>query len=93
MKNDYLEKVIFELEKDTQFVNCRDFYKTLVKKYQIKNYWFYREVFVRIINYQIKTYGKSLSYVDEMRTKEEYKRRATAVYQMKRQRLGKKRNK
>lgn len=60
MTKDFIEKLIFEYEKDTPFNNVREFYKKINKTYHLKGN--YTDLYVKIINYQINNYGMNLSY-------------------------------
>lgn len=69
MKND----IVFALYKDQAIGNKNEF-REKVKKY-IKDINL-DELFIRITNYQIETYGLTLSVEDAIMTKGEYKRRS-----------------
>lgn len=56
---DFKEKIIFEEYKDKAFENSSSFKKEIKDKY---NYIASSDLYTRIINYQIKKYGGSLSY-------------------------------
>ena len=56
---DFKEKIIFEEYKDKAFENSSAFKKEIKDKY---NYIASSDLYTRIINYQIKKYGRSISY-------------------------------
>lgn len=59
MKDEFIENIIFENEKDIPIRNSEIFYRKLRLKYKVllKNKI---ELYKRIINYQINKYGHSL---------------------------------
>ena len=59
MNNDFIERMIYECEKDNPFKNIKTFYKTIYDKYKIKPS---SELYKKIMNYQIDIYGNSLNY-------------------------------
>lgn len=63
MNNEFIERMIFEREKDKPFRNIGTFYKYLLKEYKINN--IDSDLYKRIMNYQIDTYGHSLNYDDK----------------------------
>lgn len=77
MKND----IVFALYKDQAIGNKNEF-REKVKKY-IKDINL-DELFIKITNYQIDTYGLTLSVEDAIMTKGEYKRRSKRYWDNKR---------
>lgn len=69
MKNEFIERMIFEKEKETSFNNSYDFCKKIRDKYKIDYYL--GDLYKRIVNYQIDKYGASLQYVVETHNTEE----------------------
>ena len=72
MNNEFIERFIFENEKDTPFGNSSEFYKMLKDKYNIDRI---PDLYKKIVNYQLDYYGKTLinsKYV-ENKTKEDCK--------------------
>lgn len=69
MNNEFIERMIYEKEKDTAFNNSYDFCKKIREKYKIDYYL--GDLYKRIINYQIDKYGASLQYVVENHSTEE----------------------
>ena len=59
MNNDFIERMIYECEKDKPFKNIKLFYKEIYDKYKIKPS---SELYKEIMNYQIDIYGQSLNY-------------------------------
>lgn len=58
MNYEFIERFIFEKEKDTPFRNKETFYGIMKEKYRIKAT---RDLYIKIINYQIDKYGESLA--------------------------------
>lgn len=58
MNNDFIENVIFENEKDTSFINSRDFKVKVSYKYKTK---VSSDLYYRIIRYQVNKYGEGLN--------------------------------
>jgi hypothetical protein len=56
-KKEFEENYIFEKYKDTAFRNCKHFRKSVEKYINID----ISKVYAKIINYQIKTYGETLT--------------------------------
>lgn len=54
-----VEKIIFNMYKDTELGTVKDFKSKLMKKFKGINWY---ELYARITNYQIKKYGTSLRY-------------------------------
>ena len=75
MNYEFIEKFIFEKEKDTPFMNELNFYNFIKEKYRTK---VNRDLYIKIINYQINTYGESLanSCLIDVRGHDECKRRS-----------------
>lgn len=75
MNYEFIERFIFEKEKDTPFRNKETFYRTIKEKYKVEGT---RDLYIKIINYQIDTYGESLanSVLIDLRTREDCKRRS-----------------
>lgn len=72
MNNEFIDNYIFETEKDKCFKNASEFYDLLLKKYKIKEKK--KDLYVRIINYQIDIYGSNLSFKDYYNTYEDLMR-------------------
>lgn len=53
------EELVFNLKKDTAYKSSRDFKEDIIRNLKIKDIDF-RNVYVRIINYQIRKYGEPL---------------------------------
>ena len=75
MNNEFIERFIFEQEKDLPIKNKESFYKKLKDRYNLDEM---RDLYIKIINYQIDTYGESLanSELIDPRSYDECKRRA-----------------
>lgn len=75
MNYEFIERFIFEKEKDTPFTNKETFYRIIKEKYKVAGT---RDLYIKIINYQIDTYGESLanSGLIDLRTREECKHRS-----------------
>ena len=58
MNYEFIERFIFEKEKNTPFANKETFYKVIKEKYRMQGN---RDLYIKIINYQIDTYGESLA--------------------------------
>ena len=58
MNYEFIERFIFEKEKDTPFRNKETFYIIMKEKYRIKAT---RDLYAKIINYQVDKYGESLA--------------------------------
>lgn len=72
-QKEFEEQLVFDTYKDTNFQCCKDFRKQ-VKEYRNIDV---TEVYKKIVNYQIKTFGSSLIGKDEPRgSKERSNRRA-----------------
>ena len=72
MNKEFIENIIFENEKDNAFGNSNYFYKKLNVRYNIRaTAKDYSELYKRIINYQIKKYGRSLNPRERMYTLED----------------------
>ena len=56
--NEFIERFIFENEKDTPFRNGKEFYKLLKDKYKLE---MIPNLYTKIVNYQIKKYGVALN--------------------------------
>lgn len=69
MNNEFIERMIYETEKDNTFNNSYDFCKRIRDKYKIDYYL--GDLYKRIINYQIDKYGCSLQYLVERHNTEE----------------------
>ena len=55
------EELVFNLKKDNAYKSSRDFKEDIIKNLKIKDIDF-KDVYARIINYQIKKYGESLAF-------------------------------
>ena len=90
MKNEFIENMIFENEKDTCFGSSAYFYKHLKDKYRLNDTSpsLYGGLYRRIINYQIKTYGRSLTHYDNKISVEENILNARKDYERRKQRRG-----
>lgn len=88
MKNEFIENMIFEKEKDTCFGSSAYFYKHLKDKYKLSDTQpsVYGSLYRRIVNYQIKTYGRSLTEYDTKASVEENIKMARIVYDLRKQR-------
>ena len=72
MNNEFIERMIYEKEKDNTFNNSYDFCKKIREKYKIDYYL--GDLYKKIVNYQIDTYGSSLHYlVDRHSTEDLYR--------------------
>lgn len=90
MKDDFIKRMIFENEKDTAFRSSGYFYKTIQEKYHIFSRC-YSDVYIKIINYQIKKYGQALDYARDVYLNETGREKQLKVYKSRRYYL-KKRN-
>lgn len=54
---EFEENYIFNKYKDTAFISCKDFRKKVEKYIKID----VRDVYAKIVNYQINTYGETLT--------------------------------
>ena len=63
MNTEFIEKIIFENEKNTPFRNIRVFYAILHNKYKLKGY--HTDLYRKIINYQVDKYGHSLNDIHD----------------------------
>ena len=79
MKDDFIKCMIFENEKDTAFRSSGYFYKTIQEKYHIFSRC-YSDVYIKIINYQIKKYGQALDYARDVYLNETGKEKSKKVY-------------
>ena len=79
MKDDFIKRIIFENEKDTAFRSSGYFYKTIQEKYHIFSRC-YSDVYIKIINYQIKKYGQALDYARDVFINESAKEKSKRVY-------------
>ena len=79
MKDDFIKRMIFENEKDTAFRSSGYFYKTIQEKYHIFSRC-YSDVYIKIINYQIKKYGQVLDYARDVFINESAKEKSKRVY-------------
>lgn len=65
MKKEFLKRMIYEKEKDKSFRSSNYFYSYISRKYNIKAVKAeYGDLYRMILRYQIKKYGKSLTYID-----------------------------
>lgn len=62
MNNEFIERMIYECEKDNPFKNIKSFYKAIFDKYKVKPS---SDLYKKIVNYQIDFYGSSLTYDDK----------------------------
>lgn len=79
MKDDFIKRMIFENEKDTAFRSSGYFYKMIQEKYHIFTRC-YSDVYIKIINYQIKKYGQALDYARDVFINEGAKEKSKKVY-------------
>jgi len=79
MKDDFIKRMIFENEKDTAFRSSGYFYKTIQEKYHIFSRC-YSDVYIKIINYQIKKYGQALDYARDVFISEGAREKSKKVY-------------
>lgn len=69
---EFKEQFIFEEEKDTPVESASKFKKKITKKYgrEIN----VRDIYIKVINYQVKTYGTTLDDSLTYYTKEEHRK-------------------
>lgn len=58
---EFEENFVFEKYKDTSFRSCKHFKKEVMQYRNIDT----REVYTKIVNYQIKNYGEALTLSDD----------------------------
>lgn len=59
------EELIFNMKKNTPYRNAREFKEDIIKNLKIKDIDF-KDVYAKIINYQIAKYGEMLSMSTEV---------------------------
>lgn len=69
MKDNFIENIIFENEKENTFNNSYDFCKRIKDKYKIDKYL--GDLYKKIVNYQIGKYGCSLQYLVDRHSTED----------------------
>ncbi len=81
----FAEELIFELYKDKVIKNRKSFIKEMQSKFRDVNV---SELYVRIVNYQINSYGEMLKNYVEWINKEELRRISLDASNRKRKKLG-----
>lgn len=92
MNDDFIRKMLFENEKDTAFRSSGYFYKHIQEKYKMFNPRMYSDVYINIINYQIKRYGQALDYAKYFYDSDTGREKQKKVYNSRRYFLKKGRN-
>ena len=84
MNDEFIKRMIYENEKDVAFRSSGYFYRKIQEKYKIFNAKLYSDVYINIINYQIKKYGQSLDFVRDIYLNDTGREKQIKVYNSRR---------